>query len=364
MPRPYKSLTADDIEAVLDSLNLASRKEVAERFDLRPSTVGTIKKNFAGKSRADIEEVVRQWNKYKKIFRSLFEEKYNAAGGAPDELEFTTADLARIQNMLDLAGGNPYDLKYNAKGRGSLPEEVQATAPDGKEWRIKATGKGEYVFKLFDKGSGIFEIGTGLEPIKVPDALPSIVERYARRDDEQALLARIRYNNLVSVFLGLTTHSLQSHWKTSVESSTPVEIDEMYVGLDRDGVHYSIPVEAKGKPASEKVTAEQILNNYNAASDTFPQTVVIPVAAKVVDGYTFAMMRFEVDPEAETVTKTDERHYTLAVNPSVETVPRPTLSDEDVRQIATNAGANLAIDKTTEEPSDPPGSSGADPSNN
>jgi hypothetical protein len=329
MARPYRSLSTDDIQKILEAVAAGEEQaHLAAQFDIAKATVKTVKKNFSGLTREEIEAELRKWNKYKRIFCAVFDKKHAAAGPSPDNIAFTTADMARHQEALGLTGGNPYDLKYNAKGRGALPPEVQATAPDGKEWRIRATGKGEYVFKLFARGAGLFEIDASIPATKLPDALPSIIERYSR-DDEQALLARIRYNDLVSVFLGLATYSLQSHWKSAGGSGSPTEVDEMYVGLDRNGVHYAIPIEAKGRPSSERITTEQILSNYELARREFPQTVVIPLAAKVVDDYTFAMMRFEVDGDAETVAKVFERHYTLAGNPTDEA--RPTLTDEDIR---------------------------------
>jgi len=337
--RRLRTLSYDDVQKVRAAVAAGeARNSIAAALDISPATVKTIIKNFEGWSDDEIEREVNTWDKYRKIFRALFGEKFSAADKQHVDLPFTTTDLARWQRTLGLEGGNPYDLKYNIKGRGALPAEVQATAPAGKEWRVKPTAKGEYVFSLYGIGEGVFELDDDPISVKIPDALPTIVERYAR-DDEQALLARIRYNNLVSLFLGLSTYSLQSHWKTAAEDTgSPVEIDEMYVGLDSNGAHYAIPVEAKGRARSERLTADQILSNYWAAADTFPGAEVIPIAAKVVDEFTFAMIRFAVDRDSELVTKVFERHYTLATNPSQEGQERPILSDQDIESNAARSG--------------------------
>jgi hypothetical protein len=81
--------------------------------------------------------------------------------------------------------------------------------------------------------------------IKVPDATPGIIAKYALTD-EQALLAKLRYNRLVDLFTALTCYSLQSHLRTSVTGIGGVETDELYVGMDRHGVQYVLPVQAKG----------------------------------------------------------------------------------------------------------------------
>ena len=44
----------------------------------------------------------------------------------------------------------------------------------------------------------------------IPDATPELIRAYAL-DDEQALLAIVRYNRLVDTFVGLTTYSLPNH---------------------------------------------------------------------------------------------------------------------------------------------------------
>ena len=54
----------------------------------------------------------------------------------------------------------------------------------------------------------------------------------AAMSDEQALLAKVRYNRLIDVFLGLVAYSLQNHLRTTVTEMGQIEIDEIYVKLD------------------------------------------------------------------------------------------------------------------------------------
>lgn len=56
----------------------------------------------------------------------------------------------------------------------------------------------------------------------------------------------MRYNRLIDVFLGITTYSLQNHLRTTVKQIGQLEIDEIYVGIDKLGRQYVIPVQAKG----------------------------------------------------------------------------------------------------------------------
>ena len=65
--------------------------------------------------------------------------------------------------------------------------------------------------------------------INIPDGTPEIIRGYAL-DDEQALLAIVRYNRLIDIFLSLTTYSLQNHLRTTVLNIGQIEIDELYIG--------------------------------------------------------------------------------------------------------------------------------------
>ena len=59
-------------------------------------------------------------------------------------------------------------------------------------------------------------------------------------------MAIVRYNRLLDIFLGITTYSLQNHLRTTVADIGEIEIDELYVGIDKHGYHYIVPVQAKG----------------------------------------------------------------------------------------------------------------------
>lgn len=64
---------------------------------------------------------------------------------------------------------------------------------------ILGAGKAIYQFKLVKK-SRILP-SPSLMSIKIADATPEIISKYAL-GDEQALLAKVRYNRLVDIFFG------------------------------------------------------------------------------------------------------------------------------------------------------------------
>jgi hypothetical protein len=98
-----------------------------------------------------------------------------------------------------------------------------------------------------------------LTQTKVPDATPGIVVRYSL-NDEQALLAKVRYNRLIDIFTGVTCYSLQNHLRTTVADMGQVETDEIYVGVDRRGAQYVFPVQAKG--GTDKLNIVQIEQDF------------------------------------------------------------------------------------------------------
>src|SRR5205807_1105732 len=113
-------------------------------------------------------------------------------------------------------------------------------APEGSNWIITPKGRSQYAFTLTD----FHEVTPrkGYAEIKIPDATPGIIAKYAK-EDEQALLAKVRYNRLVDIFTKVTCYSLQSHYRTSVKGMGQVETDEIYVVVDRQGVHYVFPLQ-------------------------------------------------------------------------------------------------------------------------
>lgn len=106
------------------------------------------------------------------------------------------------------------DLMDTYRFRRPLPQEIAANAPSGKEWVILLASVGVYKFQVVEFSR--IEPGKNQLRIKIPDATPKIITKYAM-SDEQALLAKVRYNRLVDVFLGITGYSLQSHLRTNVE---------------------------------------------------------------------------------------------------------------------------------------------------
>ena len=224
------------------------------------------------------------------------------------KVEFHRTDIERAASALGLdVPKNLGDVLYSFRFRRKLPVSVVNTAPDGFEWIIELDGASTYRFVLARLSR--VRPQAALAVIEIPDSTPEIVLRYAQTD-EQALLAKLRYNRLVDIFLGITTYSLQNHLRTSIGSTkgrTQIEIDELYVGIDADGVHYVVPVQAKG--GSDQIGVVQTQQDMNFCQQRFPDLRCRPLAAQLLDSGAIAL--FELTLVDNELRVKQERHYAL-----------------------------------------------------
>lgn len=142
--------------------------------------------------------------------------------------------------------------------------------------------------------------------IQIPDATPSIVSACAL-SEEQALLAKIRYNKIIDIFLGITSYSMQDHMRTTVQGIAQIEIDELYVGIDSDGNEYVLPVQAKGR--KDQLSSVQTRQDIGCCEEKFSDRTCRPVSAQFLDDDTVAM--FELALEGEEICVVSEKHYQI-----------------------------------------------------
>jgi hypothetical protein len=117
----------------------------------------------------------------------------------------------------------------------------------------------------------------------------------------------VRYNRLIDTFLGLTTFSLQNHLRTTVQGIGQIEIDELYVGIDRNGCHYAIPVQAKG--GKDQISVVQAKQDITWVSSKFPGMKCRAISAQFMEDERVAM--FELTIQKDLVVVVDEKHYKL-----------------------------------------------------
>jgi hypothetical protein len=129
-----------------------------------------------------------------------------------------------------------------------------------------------------------------LTETKVPDATPGIVTKYSL-NDEQALLVKLRYNRLIDIFTGITCYSLQNHLRTAVPGMGQVETDEIYVGVDKRGIHYGLPVQAKG--GKDRLGIVQIEQDFALCAHKFSNLICRAIAAQFMEDDLIALFEFE-----------------------------------------------------------------------
>ncbi|QIG53906.1 endonuclease [Altererythrobacter sp. BO-6] len=241
-------------------------------------------------------------SRYSQLVESIFFDHY--AEGVT-EFEFNRRELETNAEDLGIKlPRNLGDVIYSIRYRTALPASVLATQPDGKAWIIEGAGRAIYRFRLVSANR--VTPRTDLVRTAIPDATPEIIRAYAL-DDEQALLAIVRYNRLIDIFLGLTTYSLQNHLRTTVTGIGQIEIDELYVGLDRHGCHYVIPVQAKG--GKDQIGIVQTTQDIRWVEQKFPDMRCRAIAAQFMDGGIVAL--FELTLQDDEVRVVQERHYQL-----------------------------------------------------
>ena len=241
--------------------------------------------------------------KYDDIISGIFFDRYEAGATS---VRFERNDLATKAHQLEIAiPKNLGDIIYTYKYRKRLPQEIINTEPESFYWLIKNVGTAQYEFVL-TQGSEFVEIDTMLATIKIPDGTPSIVKKYSI-SDEQALLAIVRYNRLIDIFLGVTCYSLQNHLRTTVTGIGQVETDEIYVGIDKAGQQYIIPVQAKG--GTDKLGISQIEQDLALCAEKYPELICRSIACQFVTRDIVAMFEFAI--EEQRIVKVNERHYKL-----------------------------------------------------
>lgn len=151
-----------------------------------------------------------------------------------------------------------------------------------------------------------------LVTIKVPDATPEIITVYAQTD-EQALLAKVRYNRLIDIFLGIATYSLQNHLRTTVKEVGQIEIDEIYVGVDKYGRQFVIPVQAKG--GTDKHGVIQTQQDIACCAAKFPTLICRAISAQFMNDGKIAL--FELTVEDGDIKIVEERHYQLVAGSEI-----------------------------------------------
>ena len=241
-------------------------------------------------------------NRYTKILEAIFVKHFKKG---VTEIEFERTEFSQVADELGIIlPKNLGDVLYSFRYRTLLPKSITSKAPKGHEWIIRPAGKGKY--KLVIAKQSVIAPSSVLAETKIPDSTPGVIAKYSM-NDEQSLLARLRYNRLIDIFTGLTCYSLQNHLRTTLRDGSQVETDEIYIGLDKRGAHYVLPVQAKG--GKDKIGVVQIEQDFELCALKFPRLICRAIAAQFMADNLIALFEFE-QANGEIKVST-EKHYRL-----------------------------------------------------
>lgn len=244
----------------------------------------------------------RKPNRYTVIIQRIFDDHY-VPGDREFEFKREEVEVIAAQESIQLPK-NIGDVIYSFRYRNELPDAIKSTAEPDLEWIIEGAGRAQYRFKQA-KLSRIVP-REDLVTIKIPDATPEIISSNAL-GDEQGLLAKVRYNRLIDIFLGIAAYSLQNHLRTYVKGLGQIEIDEIYVGVSSNGQQYVIPVQAKGSKDKHGVT--QTEQDIRYCAQKFPALICRAVSAQFMEDDRIAMFELTVENSETKVVR--EKHYKL-----------------------------------------------------
>lgn len=245
---------------------------------------------------------------YDKIIERVFLSHYKADSKS---ISFNRDELGAACTALGIPLiKNLGDITYSYRFRKDLPESITSKAPAGLEWVILGTGKGAYEFRLAKAVK--VEPSKDRRKTKIPDATPEIVKMYAPANDEQALLTKVRYNRVIDLFTGITCYSIQNHLRTTVVGVGQIEIDEIYLGIDKFGGHYVLPCQAKS--AGDSFGLAQVLQDITFSNEKYPGVPCRPIAMQFLDDNSFAILELGIDRMYDilALVVVGEAHYTLA----------------------------------------------------
>ncbi len=244
----------------------------------------------------------QQANRYTQLIELIFHKFYKEG---TTEIFFERSEINQAANELGIdLPKNLGDVLYSFRYRTKLPLSITDKAPDGQEWIIRPAGRARYKLSLVKVAN--ITPSSILAETKILDATPGVIAKYSM-SDEQSLLAKIRYNRLIDIFSGITCYSLQNHLRTTVHNIGQVETDEIYIGIDKRGAHYILPVQAKG--GSDKIGVVQIEQDFAVCKTKFPKLICRPIAAQFIKNDLIAL--FEFEKSLEEIRVSSEKHYRL-----------------------------------------------------
>jgi len=203
-------------------------------------------------------------------------------------LKFKKDELANICAKHGIVVRNIPDIIYTYRARRLLPEQILSTG----HWAIEPAGRGTYGFRLLSNPPHFEILFKDYAPVDIYNAIPEVVEGLLRQD-EQSLLTRVLYNRLIDIFSGLTCFHIQNHYRSFVAGMGEVELDALYVGVDKTGSLFIIPIEAKSQKESEFIGRIQVSQMAKLVRQDFHDLKRRILAVKALPDETITVVEFD-----------------------------------------------------------------------
>lgn len=227
----------------------------------------------------------QELSQYDEVILEVFLRHYQEG---TERLPFRKDELAEICTKHGITVRNVPDIIYTYRARRALPEQILATG----HWAIEPAGRGAYAFRLL-RNPPHFEIRfADYAPIDIYNAIPEVVEGLLRQD-EQSLLTLVLYNRLADIFTGLTCFHIQNHYRSFVKGMGEVELDALYVGVDKTGALFVLPIEAKSQAENEMIGRVQVSQMAKLVRQDFPALRRRILAVKGLADGTVVLIEFD-----------------------------------------------------------------------
>jgi len=228
---------------------------------------------------------------YDRVISEVFRRHYRKG---EERLEFDKDEIAQVCQEQGITVRNTPDVVYTYRARQELPPAILAKG----HWAIQPAGRGKYAFRLLSNPAR-FEVPFGdYSPVDIYNAIPEVVEGLLRKD-EQSLVTTVVYNRLVDIFTGLTCFHIQSHYRSFLKRVGEVELDALFVGVDKTGTLHVVPVEAKSQAESEMIGRVQVWQMAMLARQDFGKLQRRIIAVKALRDETVGFVEFDdqTDPD-------------------------------------------------------------------
>lgn len=240
--------------------------------------------------------------KYQQVIEHVFETKAEEYG-TEEDLPFHRNDLEEAMEVLGISVGNVPDIPYAYRSRRPLPDTIGQYGYSAIIIDDTRTGEDPtYMFTKRDQLISVPEVVDETHQTSI-SGLPAPVRPYIGQD-EQGMLTQVRYAGLLDDFTGLDCYHLGGHLRFRVRGRE-AELDDLYIGVNDEGDHHALAVEAKG--VGETLNKNQLIRNTRGIEhkNTFPDSVQTLAVKLHDDGafYLFEFKLYEEDGEDRVRTK-------------------------------------------------------------